>query len=145
MTRDCPQCVDARPDTPCVGCGDRGLDAWLVANVQGPVDLRCAEITTQLVAAYPTLTRHRGTVFVGFGFTRTHWWCQDGAVIVDPTVRQFDQWAGVLSYEEFIPDARGEPTGKCPDCGELVYGDTFCDATCAARTLAYLNARSPVL
>lgn len=93
----------------------------------------------------PTLTRHRGTVFVGFGFTRTHWWCQDGAVIVDPTVRQFDQWAGVLSYEEFIPDARGEPTGKCPDCGELVYGDTFCDATCAARTLAYLNARSPVL
>lgn len=96
--------------------------------------LQC-EIATQLmVQEFPELKRIRGLVSVeepyGLQPTKTpHWWCVNVyGFVVDPTSHQYP--TKILEYHP-CDESKGEPTGKCPNCGELCYkGNYFCSDNC---------------
>lgn len=105
---------------------------------------KCAEATTEMVAAFPELRRAAGFAHVTWGRDQ-HWWCvaPDGT-IVDPTKEQFE-FGVVLQYEELDlddPETRSRvPTGVCPNCGDECYnGDSLCSKKCEVSYLAYLNS-----
>lgn len=104
--------------------------AWIVTNVPEPRG-KCAAATLAMSAAFPELKRVRGHYECYAWGRRDHWWLvtTDGQ-IVDPTAAQFPSH-GLGEYierDESLP----EPTGKCPDCGEFVYGrGTFCSRACS--------------
>lgn len=92
----------------------------------------CDSATKEMVAAFPELRRAAGFVYYVHG-REQHWWCvaTDGK-IVDPTVAQFG--GSPIVYEELDlndPETRKKvPTGRCMECGEDVYGTTFCNDDC---------------
>ena len=91
----------------------------------------CAETTLEMAAAFPELTRVRGHYYCVVWGERSHWWLTtpDGEII-DPTADQFPSKGNGV----YVPwnDEDEEPTGKCPQCGELVYsGKMFCNDNCA--------------
>ena len=115
-------------------------EAWIVAHVPENSAGRCAEITQEMVAAFPELTRVRGHFNDAVWGRRAHWWLvdRDGS-IVDPTAAQFP-CKGVGFYEPW-PEGTEEPTGKCLNCGEYAYGhQTFCSKICEIETTAEMNA-----
>ena len=102
---------------------------------------KCGAATEAMVHDFPELKRVRGHVLVP---TRgephkkwPHWWCvAPNGDIVDPTAAQFPFIIDYIPHDE----AKGEPTGKCPDCGDLVYGGSlFCDEACEAKYREYLG------
>jgi hypothetical protein len=112
-------------------------DAWIASFAEsvGDVTGKCSSATLLMVAAFPELNRVRGFV-TAYGPRRPHWWCvaPDGAII-DPTAAQF---AGILTYEEFVGP---EPIGRCSNCGELYFAvqyEPLCSATCSAEYRSYL-------
>jgi len=115
---------------------------WIDENVPSyPLGL-CGSVTLEMVQAFTELKRVRGLYNCPFDGCRSHWWCiaPDGT-IVDPTAAQFTS-KGLMG--EYVPWIEGspEPTGKCPDCGELVYGRAiFCDQECRRRTEDYLGVK----
>lgn len=115
----------------------KNYQQWIAAHQ--PTDPRglCVMMTLKMVEAFPELRRVRGHYYCPMsGEQYTHWWLMaaDGSII-DPTADQFLS-CGAGVYEEY---AGPEPTGKCLDCGALLFGPlTFCDATCAYRTAQYL-------
>jgi len=112
---------------------------WIEDNVTEAYG-KCAEVTAAMVAAFPELTRVRGHYYCyGWG-ERTHWWltAPDGS-IVDPTKDQFPS-KGNGEYVP-LPANAPEPTGKCPNCGELIYnGGDFCDDHCGHAYVAFIHA-----
>jgi len=114
---------------------------WITAYVKsnnGNVDNMCREATELMVRAIPRLTRHRGYVESYGGARHQHWWCLDGETIVDPTLSQFFRYGGVYAYDEYMGP---EPTGKCLDCGELIFsGDRyFCNDNCARNMQHFIE------
>jgi hypothetical protein len=112
-------------------------DEWIEANVTETKG-KCAEVTEQMVAAFPELTRIRGHYYCPAWGERTHWWCvdQDGN-IVDPTKAQFPS-EGTGHYEPW-DESQEEPTGKCPNCGGFIYGGgQVCSDACGSAYTAYL-------
>lgn len=70
-----------------------------------------------------------------------HCWCIDPeGNIVDPTKAQYEEWTGI-QYVEFSEEVHGPmPSGKCIDCGELLFGTTdFCNEQCQQATEDYLR------
>jgi len=119
---------------------------WIAAYVEkfGDVTGLCEEATVGMLAQFSELKRVRGHVRWQGQREKPwpHWWCvaPDGS-IVDPTVEQFP--AVELVYEAW-DERRPEPTGKCHDCGDYVFGGSeFCSQKCAASTAEYLNRRRP--
>lgn len=119
---------------------------WIVSNYPTPESAKtaCAEATRKMVDCFPELSRVRGmiSVFEPFGLPAsktTHWWCVDSAgEIVDPTAHQYP--THILNYSP-IDETKGEPTGKCPNCGDLCYnGDYLCTSKCERDYMAYLNS-----
>jgi len=113
---------------------------WIAEHVPEPRG-RCAEATTEMVAAFPELRRVRGHYWNPYINREVpHWWCvaSDGTV-VDPTAAQFPcAWMG--DYTEHVGH---EPTGKCPNCSGYVYdGGTVCSDACARQYEAYCLGRS---
>lgn len=110
---------------------------WIEENVKESLG-KCAETTLAMNKAFPELRRVRGHYYDAFQGERSHWWLVDeDGVIVDPTKDQFPDWRG--EYVEW-GDEEEEPTGRCPNCGEYVYGGKmFCDDNCAleARCALY--------
>lgn len=100
---------------------------------------RCAEVTLEMQAAFPELTRVRGHYYCPFWGEREHWWLVDEeGQVVDPTAAQFPS-RGVGHYEPW-DESRPEPTGMCPECGEYCYeGRTFCCDVHERRYMAYLQ------
>jgi hypothetical protein len=98
----------------------------------------CAEATLAMQRAFPELTRVRGHYYCLAWGERQHWWLTDAdGQIVDPTAAQFPS-AGHGIYEPWIEGA-DEPTGKCPNCGGLIYGGgSVCSDDCARSYEAYL-------
>ena len=104
---------------------------WEYAN-QGDTCTTCREATRLLVEFCPELTRVRGHVkMVGAPDDDerpwSHWWCvTSSGEVVDPTRSQFP--CRDLVYVP-IDESRGEPTGKCPNCGGVCYEHRFtcCD------------------
>lgn len=121
-------------------------DEWIAAYLKqhnGNVENLCREATAQMVKDIPRLTRHRGHVESFAGYRHQHWWCLDGCIVVDPTASQFSKYGGVYHYDEFTGP---EPTGKCADCGELIFNrEIFCNDVCAQNTLEYMQKNSAKL
>jgi len=123
-----------------------GYDGWIANNYPdaNAARLQCAEATTKMVEDFPELKRVRGLASVAEPMdlypTRTpHWWCvtPEGS-IVDPTAHQFP--TRIIKYDE-ADEARGAPTGKCPNCGDLSYmGDYLCSEKCNKEYMDYLNS-----
>lgn len=98
--------------------------AWILANYPTKLSAlaQCQTATLKMVEAFPELLRERGHVtLLGEEGTRAHWWCHTSVgIIIDPTAHQWD--AAITSYEKFVPcPIRGEPIGKCMNCGELCW------------------------
>ena len=104
---------------------------------------KCDEATKKIVKEFPELKRVRGTIKVlelgGYSPTETtHYWCvtKEGKII-DPTGHQYP--TEILEYKEY-DESLGEPSGICPNCGELRYSDShFCSEKCSREYLSYLN------
>jgi hypothetical protein len=111
---------------------------WITANVTETYGT-CADVTEQMVAAFPDLARVRGHYYCAVWGERAHWWLLDGDQIVDPTAAQFpSKGSGV-----YVPWKEGakEPTGMCIECGGYCYGgDTFCSPDCERSGMAYYNS-----
>jgi hypothetical protein len=111
---------------------------WIKANVEDDGYGKCAEVTLAMAAEFPELRRVRGHYFCSSWGMRSHWWllAPDGSVI-DPTAAQFPS-RGVGIYFKWN-EGDEEPTGKCANCGEYVYGvNSFCSDECARETERYL-------
>lgn len=117
--------------------------SWIVERVKGYEDAygKCKKVAEEMVAAFPVELRlARGHYYDGRIGERGHWWCatvKDG-LIVDPTAVQFPS-LGHGPYVEFLGDDSELQTSVCMDCGDPVYGPTFCGPNCEAATRAYLN------
>jgi len=105
---------------------------------------QCAEATLAMVEEFPELIRVRGLAHVEEPYelppTRTpHWWCETPeGFIVDPTGHQYP--TQILKYDP-VDEAKGEPTGKCPNCGDLCYESQYlCSSSCEKAYMDYLNA-----
>jgi len=96
----------------------------------------CAEVTLEMVAEFPELTRVRGHYYCPFWGEREHWWLKDGEEVIDPTFAQFPS-KGAGEYVEW-EEGQQEPTGMCPNCGEYCYdGGTCCSESCHNSYVAY--------
>jgi hypothetical protein len=108
----------------------------------GDVLQTCREAVNVLAVLCPEVTPTRGQVVMldpPDGDTRPwpHWWAvaPDGS-IVDPTASQFPS---DLEYRP-LDEAKGEPTGRCPNCGGLCHGHRYlCSDTCEIEFAACLN------
>ena len=96
--------------------------------------LKCKVISHRMVTEFPELKVVRGQIEVeepcGLPPTKTqHWWCisPEGEVI-DPTSHQYP--TRILTYQP-VDESKGEPTGKCMNCGDICYnGSQFCKRKC---------------
>ena len=85
----------------------------------------CAEWTTDMLAAFPELTRVRGKVLLTNGWVREHWWLTDPCgQIIDPTASQFSQAGSKILYYEPHDESEPEPIGKCANCGDAAVTNT---------------------
>jgi hypothetical protein len=113
---------------------------WIAANVTGNVFGKCYDWSCDMADAFPELRLVRGHYYCTAWGERAHWWlvAPDGS-IVDPTAEQFPS-RGAGEYIELDLNAP-VPTGKCLNCGELVYqGDSVCSPECYAATVSFLNS-----
>lgn len=126
---------------------DPKYSAWIAAFVQkcnGNVEFRCQTAAEQMCAAFPELRIVRGWVIaehvrqIGRVDCHQHWWCCLGNEIIDPTAAQY---ITICEYDEYSLEKHGPlPTGKCYDCGALLYDNkTFCNDDCENNTLDYLS------
>jgi hypothetical protein len=123
---------------------------WIQANVTDVLPNngygKCDSVTKAMIAAFPELRRACGFYYCPSWGKRTHWWCVSlNGSIVDPTALQFPS-RGLGEYDELI---QGEdfdkrvPVGKCPNCGDVIYGIAnrgkgVCSDKCAEEYAAYL-------
>lgn len=101
----------------------------------------CYNATLRMHGVFPELTRVRGHVIeliVG-AHMHPHWWLVDSeGNIIDPTASQF---IGPLEYFPW-DENQPEPTGKCPNCGEYCYDNSFCcSEECSDEYVRYLNVK----
>jgi len=92
---------------------------WISKHYPTPeaANLKCAEATLAMCAAFPELIRIRGSAMVGIDF-RPHWWCETpSGTVIDPTAHQWP--GGVVFYERL--QSEEEPYGKCLNCGYLLF------------------------
>lgn len=111
---------------------------WIAANVTETYG-KCHEVSQAMAAAFPELRLVRGHYYCIAWGERGHWWLAtpDGS-IVDPTAAQFPS-KGTGEYVEW-DDSQPEPTGRCPQCGELCYdGDYLCSDACHVAYVAYCS------
>lgn len=110
--------------------------AWIDENIKETRG-KCATATRQMQEAFPELTRVRGHYYCPVWGERQHWWLTDEeGQIVDPTKEQFPSH-GRGGYEPWI-EGSPEPTGRCPNCGELIYdGRELCSEECHRSYAAF--------
>lgn len=100
---------------------DQKYEDWMAANVSGNGFGDCKKITEAMAAEFPELKRVRGHYYCMIWGERGHWWLTDSeGQIVDPTCQQFPSRGG----GRYVPWDEGteEPTGRCPNCGGLIFG-----------------------
>jgi hypothetical protein len=95
----------------------------------------CKWFVDAMKGEFPELTVVRGHYHCVYSNkSYCHWWLKTKSeIVVDPTARQFPFSGLVGEYVEFDEDSQ-EPTGKCLNCGEYVYGgNTFCNSDCSGH------------
>ena len=108
--------------------------SW-ICKVDKPTG-RCKSVTLEMVAKFPELTPVRGHYICPVWGERQHWWTEDRVdTVYDPTAKQFQsEGSGVyIPWDESSP----EPTGKCPQCSELIYDGQVTHEACASVYAAY--------
>lgn len=120
---------------------------WIEKNVSRDPNqvLKTCEVTTlEMKKIFPELQRVRGTVHTtdkwGDKDQYPHWWLTDpwDNDIIDPTVVQFC----LCNITGYIPidETRGEPTGKCPNCGGVCYNHKYlCSDKCDKEYKHYVE------
>ena len=118
---------------------------WIVENYPTPESARtqCEIATKNMVAEFPELQRVRGMISVKEPYDlpptkTTHWWCVNVyGYIIDPTGHQYPTF--IMDYFP-VDESKGEPTGKCPNCGDLCYEHNyFCSDKCNKSYMKYLK------
>jgi len=111
---------------------------WVSENVTEQYG-KCAEVTEKMQKSFPELERVRGHYYCYVWGERQHWWLVDrDNNIIDPTMEQFPS-KGRGRYEPWNEGAP-EPTGKCPNCGELIYsGDFVCGDICGREYVSFCS------
>lgn len=114
---------------------------WILENVPNYESAygKCAEVTTEMLKAFPELKRVRGHYYCVSWGKRAHWWlvAPDGSV-VDPTATQFPtKGRGVyIEHDESQPEP--ERQSLCANCGEYFSGSgTVCSDKCHREYAAY--------
>lgn len=109
---------------------------WIQDNVDEPYG-NCYSFSVKMQEVFPELTLVRGHYYCPVWGERQHWWLTDpDGDVVDPTAAQFPS-TGIGHYEPW-DENQPEPTGKCPNCGGLVYdGGTCCSENCHIEYTAY--------
>jgi len=109
---------------------------WIEENVSDTYGT-CREVTERMAEAFPELRRVRGHYFCFLWGRRQHWWLEDeDGNIIDPTAHQFPS-KGYGDYEKW-DESKLEPTGICPNCGDLCYsGHTCCSEVCSNAYARY--------
>lgn len=103
---------------------------------------KCEKACIRMKKTFPELTIVRGLIEVerqeDFPPRKVeHWWCTLDGKIIDPTKHQFP--TKILSYEP-VDDTKGEPTGKCLNCGKITYnGENTCSDKCDREFIEYLE------
>ena len=114
---------------------NKKYEEWIMKNYPTP-DLafrKCYEACLKMKQVFPELDIIRGQIEVeepdGWIPTKTtHWWCKYKDIIVDPTKHQYP--TRILCYKP-IDESKGDPTGKCLNCGNLTYNcEHFCCESC---------------
>lgn len=111
---------------------------WIKLNVEDDPKGQCMEVTEEMEAVFPELTRVRGHYYCTAWGERQHWWLVTASgEVVDPTAAQFPS-KGTRVYEPLAEDAP-EPTGLCPNCGGFIYGGgQVCSDACGVAFTASL-------
>lgn len=118
---------------------------WIKDNYPTPqsAKLKCFEASLKMKDIFPELTVVRGMILVEEPFDlppfkTTHWWCLDpNNFVVDPTAHQYP--TDIIEYTP-VDESKGDPTGKCPNCGDLCYDNEYlCSKQCEKDYMAYLN------
>ena len=125
------------PERPAVSAAHAAwIAAWLAAN--DPYGA-CREACDAMLLAFPALRLVRGHYQCPLWGDREHWWLVDpGGAIVDPTAAQFPT-KGHAQYVEW-DESQPEPTGQCPNCGDLCYeGNYCCSKACERAYTAYVS------
>ena len=112
--------------------------AWIAENVSDPLG-RCHEFVAKMNRVFPELEPVYGEYLCARWGPRSHRWRGAPAGrIVDPTVEQCPCRSVPEAYVPEPPDAK-RPTGRCLECGDLVYdGGNFCSPACEGATIASL-------
>lgn len=102
---------------------------------------KCVEATKKMNSEFPELIKVRGHVFCWEGGKYEkypHCWLEtQHGHIIDPTRTQYDY---LIHHYEAWDESKGEPTGKCPNCGEYCFNNRYlCSEKCDAEYLAYVN------
>ena len=110
---------------------------WIALNVTGDGYGKCKQVTESMAVAFPELHRVRGHYYCDTWGECAHWWLIDpNWQVVDPTAAQFPS-KGAGKYVKW-EEGSEEPTGKCPNCGELIYGgDSVCSEKCGVEYVAF--------
>lgn len=113
-------------------------DLWISTEVLDPHG-NCGHYCQKMKLAFPELILQRGYYICCIQGKRPHWWLKtEDGTIVDPTVAQF---APCGEYE-VLDESKGEPTGRCPNCGELSYNHrTCCSSKCNDEYANYVMGR----
>ena len=91
--------------------------------------LKCKEACKKMKEKFPELVIQRGQVEVPeqgnlhIRRKHEHCWCVLDDEIIDPTEHQYPTEISYLPMEE----GKGEPTGRCINCGSLKYNIKFAD------------------
>lgn len=98
---------------------------------------QCKAACCDMCMEFPELKVVRGQIQVeepcDLPPTKTsHWWCvTPDDKVVDPTRHQYP--TSILSYEP-LDESKGEPTGKCMNCGNICYNESyFCSKKCESE------------
>jgi len=97
----------------------------------------CKEVCEGMKKRFPELRLVRGHYYCAVWSKRGHWWLEtESGERIDPTAMQFPS-KGKGVYEEW-DDSQPEPTGMCPNCGELCYNGEYVHEHCYNAFVASL-------
>jgi hypothetical protein len=98
---------------------------------------QCKKICEEMNKVFPELKLIRGHYFCPIWEERGHWWLVNhNNDIIDPTAIQFPSKGEGL----YIPwdESQAEPTGKCPNCGELIFDGRYVHKECEIAFISSL-------
>lgn len=120
---------------------DPKYQEFINANVLGHVAGLCSFHSRMMVNEFPELRLARGYYICPMGGRFTHWWNVDpDGNVIDATAGQFLS-NGSGEYQELTEEEcrLSQPHGKCAECGEYTYHDSFSKSFCTKECVDSFN------